>query len=108
MWQCLDSLNAQTLDKRLWEVIIVLNGCSEPWETEIKQYIQSRHLTNARLIQTDEGSVSNARNIGLDQAKGEYIAFLDDDDYVSPTYLEALAAIATPDRKSTRLNSSHT
>ena len=97
IWQCLDSLDAQTLDKRLWEVIIVLNGCSEPWETEIKQYIQSHPLTNVRLIQTDEGGVSNARNIGLDQAKGEYIAFLDDDDYVSPTYLEALAAIATPD-----------
>lgn len=97
IWQCLDSLNAQTLDKRLWEVIIVLNGCSEPWETEIKQYIQSHHLTNARLIQTDEAGVSNARNIGLDQAKGEYITFIDDDDYVSPTYLEELKQIADKD-----------
>lgn len=97
IWQCLDSLDAQTLDKRLWEVIIVLNGCSDPWETEIGQYITNHHWMNARLIQTDEAGVSNARNIGLDQAKGEYITFIDDDDYVSPTYLEALAVIATPD-----------
>ena len=97
IWQCLDSLDAQTLDKRLWEVIIVLNGCSDPWETDIKQYIQSHHWTNARLIQTDEAGVSNARNIGLDQAKGEYITFIDDDDYVSPTYLEALQQIADKD-----------
>ena len=97
IWQCLDSLDAQTLDKRLWEVIIVLNGCSDPWETEIGQYITNHHWMNARLIQTDEAGVSNARNIGLDQAKGEYITFIDDDDYVSPTYLEELKQIADKD-----------
>lgn len=97
LWQCLDSLDAQTMDKSLWEVIIVLNGCSEPWKTEIKKYIGLHHWFNARLLQTDEAGVSNARNIGLDNAKGEYITFIDDDDYVSPSYLDELAVIATPD-----------
>lgn len=97
LWQCLDSLETQTLDKRLWEVIIVLNGCNEPWEGEIKQYINSHHLMNARILQTDEAGVSNARNLGIDNAKGKYIAFIDDDDYVSPSYLEALLQIADID-----------
>ena len=45
---------------------------------------------NIKLIHTDKGGVSNARNIGLDLSQGEYIAFIDDDDFVSATYLESL------------------
>ena len=52
---------------------------------------------NVRFIQTDEGGVSNARNIALDNASGEYVTFLDDDDYISPRYLEELYAKASPD-----------
>lgn len=97
LWQCLDSLEVQTLDKRLWEVIIVLNGCNEPWQGEIREYISTHCMFCFRLIQTDVAGVSNARNIGLDAAQGEYIAFIDDDDYVSPTYLEELLAHASED-----------
>ena len=94
LWQCLNSLENQTLDKQLWELIIVLNGCSEPWRDAIESYLQTHQLPNARLIQTDIAGVSNARNMGLDTANGEYIAFIDDDDYVSETYLEELYKIA--------------
>lgn len=96
LWQCLDSFVAQTLDKQRWELIIVLNGCNEPWSEMIDIYLHAHSLTNARVIQTDEAGVSNARNIGIDAANGEYIGFVDDDDYVSPTYLEELARIASP------------
>lgn len=90
IWECLDSLCKQTLDHKDFEVIIILNGCCEPWKSQIANYITINSATNFRLIQTDEGGVSNARNIGLDNAKGEYIAFIDDDDYVSPNYLKAM------------------
>lgn len=97
LWQCLDSLEAQTLDKRLWEVVLVLNGCSEPWLTEIQDYVKDHLTMRLSIIQTDTAGVSNARNIGMDNAAGEYIAFIDDDDYVSPSYLEALIQIADID-----------
>lgn len=97
LWQCLDSLEAQTLKKRLWEVIIVLNGCCEPWMTEIQNYAKAHLTMRIRIIQTDTAGVSNARNMGIEQAEGEYITFIDDDDYVSETYLEQLAQIASPD-----------
>lgn len=97
LWQCLDSFDAQTLDKHLWELIVVLNGCSEPWLSQTKAY-QSAHPQLPLLIcQTDEPGVSNARNIGLDRAKGDYIGFVDDDDFISPTYLEDLAQLVTPE-----------
>ncbi len=97
LWKCLDSLEAQTLDKRLWEVVLVLNGCNEPWLTEIQNYAKEHLTMRLSIIQTDTAGVSNARNIGLDNAAGEYIAFIDDDDYVSPSYLEALLQIADID-----------
>ena len=95
IWECLLSLATQTLPKNLYEIIIVLNGCNEPFHSQIQQYIidyLSAH--QVQLIQTDTGGVSNARNLGLDAAKGDYITFIDDDDYINPTYLEELYTLA--------------
>lgn len=98
LWECLNSLVAQTFPKEDFEVILVLNGCCEPWKSNIQQYIDARMQgMNVNYIQTDEGGVSNARNIALDCAKGDYVTFIDDDDFISPTYLEELYDKATPD-----------
>ena len=98
LWECLDSLVAQTLSGSEWELLLVLNGCCEPWRTQIEQYIGSKMQgMNVVFVQTDTPGVSNARNIALDRARGEYITFIDDDDYVSPQYLEELLKAATPD-----------
>lgn len=96
LWQCLDSLQVQTLPKDAFEVILVLNGCKEPYESEIRKYLVSLGL-NCKFIQLDEGGVSNARNVGIDVSKGEYIAFIDDDDYVSQSYLEELLKVSSRD-----------
>lgn len=92
--ECLESINSQTFDKREYEVIIVLNGCNEPYNTLIHRMLRKMKGVNIQFIQTDIPSVSNARNLGLDCAKGDYIAFIDDDDYVSPEYLQELYDIA--------------
>lgn len=98
LWQCLDSVKNQTYPKKDFELILVLNGCNEPYNVQIKAYIEA-NLNDlvVNFIQTNQGGVSNARNIGLDQAKGEYIAFIDDDDFISPTYLEELYLKASPE-----------
>ena len=91
LWACLDSLVAQTLQKEKFEVILVLNGCDEPYKGQIEKYVKEHHDSlNIKLIHTLQGGVSNARNIALDKAEGRYICFIDDDDYISPTYLEHL------------------
>lgn len=97
LWRCLSSLANQTMDKNMFEVIIVLNGDKEPYQTQIQDFIASMMKNmQVRFIQTDSAGASLARNMGLDIATGEYIAFIDDDDYVSPTYLEKLSAKANP------------
>lgn len=98
LWQCLDSLVSQTYPKGDFEVILVLNGCEEPYKSDIEKYISTKMSgMNVNLIHTLHGGVSNARNIALDQAKGEYVTFIDDDDYVSRSYLEELLKIASKD-----------
>lgn len=98
LWVCLDSIRNQTFAREDFEIILVLNGCNEPYYSKIKDYVNYKlRGYNVVLIQTDVGGVSNARNIALDCAKGEYITFIDDDDYVSDTYLQELFFAAAPD-----------
>ncbi len=94
IWECLDSIEKQTFPKKDFEVILVLNGCKEPYESKIKEYISNSDV-NFNFIQCDEGGVSKARNIALDNAQGEYITFIDDDDFVSEFYLEELYAMSS-------------
>lgn len=98
LWKCLDSLTVQTFPKEHFEVIIVLNGCSEPWKSKLEAYISNKmNGINVNFIHTEQSGVSNARNMALDVAKGEYVTFIDDDDYVSPTYIEELYDKASPE-----------
>lgn len=94
LWQCLQSLDKQSLAKDKFEVIIILNGCYQPFKLQLDGYIKKLTSLKIKFFQTDVGGVSNARNIGLDMSVGEYITFMDDDDFVSPTYLEELLQIA--------------
>lgn len=90
-FECLDSIKKQSLSKSEYEVIIILNGCNQPYYTQLNTYILKEcQEININLIQTDQPGVSNARNIGIEKSKGEYICFIDDDDIVSPSYLESL------------------
>ena len=92
IYRCLESVARQDIDKQRYEVIIVLNGCNEPYHTDIQQFLQQKFQgIKTLLLQTDVAGVSNARNIGLDYARGEYITFIDDDDWVSDNYLRNLS-----------------
>lgn len=98
LWECLDSLLIQTFPKEDFEIILVLNGCIEPYKSKIEQYIVDKMQgVNVNFIHTEVGGVSNARNIALDQTRGEFITFLDDDDYFSKTTLERIYTKASRD-----------
>ena len=77
--KCLDSLASQTLKDI--EVIIVNDGSPDNSQTIIDKYVKK--YPNMRCYIKPNGGLSDARNYGLKYAKGEYIAFLDSDDYVT-------------------------
>jgi glycosyltransferase involved in cell wall biosynthesis len=93
---CLDSLAAQTLGRDAFEVVVVANGP----RTRTPELVDAWHTAHPgfrlRLIETEQAGVSHARNLGLDAAEGEYVAFVDDDDRAAPRMLEALLAAARP------------
>lgn len=76
--KCLDSLVNQTL-KEL-EIIIVNDGSPDNSDELIKKY--SKKYKNIKYFIKENGGLSDARNFGIEKATGEYIAFLDGDDYV--------------------------
>lgn len=97
LWDCLESMFNQTMNKSDFEIILVLNGCKEPYYSQIEEWILSHDKLNIKFIQVDQGGVSNARNIALNVAKGNYITFVDDDDYLSPNCLHDMYTIASSD-----------
>jgi glycosyltransferase involved in cell wall biosynthesis len=96
IWECLDSLIKQTFSCDDFEIILVLNGCNNPWQENIEKYVEKNMRgMNVQFFISEMAGVSNARNLGLDNAKGEYVTFIDDDDLVSPDYLKELYECAS-------------
>ena len=95
MQECIESICQQTIAKEVFELIIVLNGCDEPYRSNINTFLaKCQGNINVRVLQTDQPGVSNARNMGIDEAQGEFICFIDDDDWISANYLEELINVA--------------
>ena len=90
--QCLDSLVAQTRSD--YEVILINDGATDNSEMLISDYIKQKKLSNFHLFAKANGGMSSARNMGLDKATGEWIMFLDSDDWIEPDCLETLLSVA--------------
>ena len=63
------------------EIIIVNDGTQDKSEEKIEKYVKE-NPTKIKYYEKENGGLSSARNYGLEYATGEYIAFLDSDDYV--------------------------
>lgn len=88
---CLDSLINQTYENI--EIICVNDGSPDNTESVIKEY--TRKDSRVKLISKENGGVSSARNAGLDAVQGEFIAFVDSDDFVSERFVERLMELIT-------------
>jgi len=88
--RCLESVTAQ-MDSD-WEVILVDDGSPDQCPRLCDEW--ARRDARIRVIHKANGGLSDARNAGLDAARGELIAFADSDDEVGDgTYREALQAM---------------
>lgn len=95
--RCLESLACQTLPTERFEVIAILNG-PDDGTSEVLSDFQKEHADfNLRVIKAAVAGAGNARNLGMEVARREYLTFIDDDDYVSENYLEELLNTSSPD-----------
>ena len=83
---CLDSLLAQTYQNL--EILLIDDGSVDESGVRCDEYAEKD--PRVKVIHKENGGVSSARNLGLDIAQGEYIAFVDADDRIKPDYLEVL------------------
>ena len=88
---CLDTVIAQT-HKKL-EIIVINDGSKDNTDKICDEYAEKD--SRVRVIHQENHGVAFARNVGLDEAAGEYIAFIDSDDYVKSNYIEVLLKTCT-------------
>lgn len=87
---CMESILNQTFTK--FEVILVDDGSTDDSAKLCDNYAENDQ--RIRIIHKANGGVSSARNLGMEEAIGEYIAFIDADDTLDADYLEILYANA--------------
>ncbi len=85
--ETMDSVLAQTYEN--WELLLVVDGNSDPTIAVIEEYIEKKQEQRIRLlIQENNKGAALARNRGVKEAKGRYLAYLDADDLWKPQKLE--------------------
>lgn len=84
--RCIDSIISQTYQNM--EIILVDDGSPDNCGSICDRYAQQD--ARIRVLHKENGGLSDARNCGVEIARGAYIAFIDSDDYVAPNYIEYL------------------
>ena len=86
--KCVDSLLAQDISD--YEIILVDDGSPDSCPRICDEYAAAHE--NIRVVHRKNGGLSAARNSGIEVAQGEYIMFVDSDDYIEPNVLSGLLA----------------
>ncbi|SEH43552.1 glycosyltransferase family 2 protein [Chryseobacterium culicis] len=89
--KCLDSLVKQSLSDI--EIIVVNDGSKDHSEKIIREFAQ-KYPEKIKAFTKENGGLSDARNFGIDKAAGDYIGFVDSDDYVTETMFEEMVHLA--------------
>lgn len=88
--ECLDSIVKQTYNKL--EIILVDDGALDGSGKIVDKYASQDKRVKA--LHKENGGQSSARNLGLDNATGDYIIFVDGDDYLAPDFVEYMLKLA--------------
>ncbi len=86
--RCLDSIVNQPFSD--YELLLINDGSTDGGDAVCREYADK--YSCIRYFAKENGGVSSARNLGLDEAKGEYILFADSDDYVSENYFSVISS----------------
>ena len=85
--QCIESIIGQKFTD--WELLLVDDGSPDKSGTICDKYVEKDKRIH--VIHKENGGVSSARNLGIKEAKGEWIIFVDADDYIGENYISGLS-----------------
>ena len=80
IYKCIDSLYHQGLSDDCFEIIIVNDGTLDTSMKIVSSFVDQH--SNIKIINQENQGLSVARNNGLAQAEGDYILFVDSDDFI--------------------------
>ena len=86
--KCLSSIYQQDLDECFYEVLIVNDGTLDNSMEIVKEFAIKHN--NIRIIEKQNGGVSSARNEGIKEAEGEFVTFIDADDWIMANSLHKI------------------
>lgn len=86
--KCIESILGQTFTN--WELLLIDDGSPDNSGEICDEYALKD--VRIRVFHKKNGGVSSARNWGLEHARGEWVTFVDSDDYIQPGFLEGLYA----------------
>lgn len=87
--RCLNSIRQQTYTN--WELLLIDDGSDDNSFSICSDY--SKRDTRIKVFQQQNSGPSAARNIGLEQATGEWVCFVDSDDFISNNYLKEMDSV---------------
>ena len=89
--RCIESVLRQTFID--WELLLIDDGSLDSSANICQEYMQKDH--RIKLIRKPNGGVSSARNLGLEQMSGEWVMFMDADDWIDDNALEICTRYVT-------------
>ena len=84
--QCLDSILQQTYQNL--EILIINDGSTDGSDAICREYLEKDERIS--YFAKENTGISDTRNVGIRQATGEYVTFVDSDDWIEKTYIEEL------------------
>ena len=85
----LESVVAQDADSTLWECVVVNNASTDDTEPRFAEFAKEHAGLNLRIVSETQQGLSYARNKGIAESKGEFIAFIDDDETINREFVSA-------------------
>jgi glycosyltransferase involved in cell wall biosynthesis len=95
----LQSVVQQSADPKLWECVVVNNNSTDDTLARFEEFAAKHPDFNLRIVTETTQGLSYARNRGIRESEGEYIAIIDDDERIAEEFIEAYIELfdTTPD-----------
>lgn len=87
---CIRSLVKQSINKKLFEIIVIDNNSSDDTQNVVNDF--ARNHSNIKLVIEKKLGLSHARNRGWKEARGKYVAYIDDDAFAQTDWVEQIVS----------------
>ena len=87
--RALESVVRQSAERSVWECIVINNNSTDDTCEQFDLFVAAHSQYNLRMVVEQKQGLSNARNRGIAEATGDYIAIVDDDETLEDTFIES-------------------